>query len=293
MSFAPTEIMRILPALLATALMTVAGCTAATEEDVVTDEDGAALTAANTEYEEILAEVARVQDRCERESKCESDLKTVNLRPLMGQPGAATKGKSSIRAYTLCDALAPFADLDSPYFFVGASAKVAFFKSIAHAGVDMVFDLENQQAAAFKYNNQGYQNLIGVEASTYLGYGFGTKNNVLDAWSGEFQTAERTAEVVGVLGFLGLSVGGFIFRSPDNSIWGGAAEAGFGANALGPVKKLSGVELAVSEGFWTPWDSLTKAIGKTLYLVGYEEKSAVAVEEKRVRCGSVRLQARG
>jgi hypothetical protein len=53
-----------------------------------------------------------------------------------------------------------------------------------------------------------------------------------------------------------------IFRSPDNSIWGAAAQASFGLNALGPI---STVEVAVSEGFWTPWDNATRAFGKSLY----------------------------
>jgi hypothetical protein len=107
----------------------------------------------------------------------------------------------------------------------------------------------------------------------YVGYAFGAKRNVFDAWSGKFQTAEATAEIP----VLGIGVGGAIFRSPDNSLIGGSIQASFSIDALGP---LGSVGVAVSEGDWTPVDRGTKAMGDSLWFVNYDEKTARAADNK-------------
>jgi hypothetical protein len=244
------------------------------EEEEVGDGTAAALSSANQEFDDIIGQVEDLKNRCANEGRCEGTTTDTavgtatfdtNIRP------QAWPTRSSLRGLKLCDVLRPLAVFESPYFFAGLSAKAAVIKTAADIGTDLVFDLRNQQAALFHYHNHGYQNLVGAEAAGYLGYGFGKKNNVLDAWSGKFETAEATQEVAPFLGFIGVDVGGFIFRSPDNSLWGGAAEVSVGVNALGP---LGSTEVSVSEGEWTPWDAATKAFGKSLWFVGYDVKTA-------------------
>ncbi len=76
---------------------------------------------------------------------------------------------------------------------------------------------------------------MGVEANVYFGYAFQKgKRDVLDVWSGAFQSAEATVETP----YLKLSVGGAIFRSPDNTVWGALVQAAVGVNALGPRPRI-------------------------------------------------------
>lgn len=253
----------------------MAGCASSDESATESDD----LTQANNEYASILAEADTELSSCKAEGKCleakaiDDELlakgsadETLGIGDVNALAGPITFQSRfpSLRSISMCSVLKPIARYARPYFFVGGSAKAALVKTLADAGVDLVFDLYNKQAAIFHYHNHGYQNLIGAEVSAYMGYGFGKKANVLDAWSGDFQTAEATVETP----YLNISAGGFIFRSPDNSIWGGAAEASFGFNALGP---LGSVEVAVSEGFWTPWDKATRAFGQSLYLASNKE----------------------
>jgi hypothetical protein len=259
----------------------VPGCGSSSEEpsDTTASEDD--LTAAGNDYAAELRELDKLFSNCQADGSCDpadgAETPTQNLAPLGGLPNLAAPNLSplgttfgnrfsGLSAISICNALKPLAALENPYFFVGASAKAAVVKSVADGGADLVFDLNKQQAAIFHYHSHGFQNLIGVEASVYLGYGFGKKANVLDAWAGDFQTAEASVETP----FLKLSVGGSIFRSPDNSIWGAAAQASFGLNALGP---LSTVEVGVSEGFWTPWDNATRAFGNSVYLADNSVRS--------------------
>lgn len=249
------------------------GC-ASSDESTTEGDD---LTQANNEYTSTMRDLDALLGECEAEGKCEKvsgqandqdelEAQSQGLSPLAG-PVTFRSRFTSLASISLCSALKPIAGLQRPYFFIGGSAKAALIATVADAGVDQVFDLYNQQAAIFHYHNHGYQNLIGAEVSAYAGYGFGKKANVLDAWSGDFQTAEATVETP----FLKIAAGGFIFRAPDNSIWGGAAEASFGFNALGPYGT---VEVSVSEGFWTPWDKATRAYGKSLFFASNHEKWA-------------------
>jgi hypothetical protein len=264
-----------LPALVAVVVVSVVsgGCAAAEEEDQSTGSDDSNLTvSAVADYDKILEEVAAAEKKCRAEKKCSKDgtrdeaaIRTATIRPLDSEI-AIPKAKE-ITEYGFCDALRPLAALESPYFFAGIVGKAATVETIADGGVDLVFDLRNQQASLFHYHSHGYQNLVGVEASVYGGWAFGDKASVIDAWAGTFQTAEASLEVP----FLKLSAGGTIFRSPDNSIWGAAAQVGIGLNALGP---LSTVTVAASEGEWTPWDAATKSYGDSLWWVEYATKSA-------------------
>lgn len=241
------------------------GCASETaDEGDVGSASESALVGANNDFDSELQELESVARRCESERHCNTD----------GALGTASAGglhttAVSLPRVKLCDALRPFAALENPYVFVGASVKVAAISTLTDGGMDVVFDLSNRQAAVFTYKNHGIQNLVGAEANAYFGYAFGKKRNVLDAWSGAFQTAEATVETP----FLKLSVGGAIFRAPDNSIWGALVEGSVGLNALGP---LATVELAVSEGHWTAWDRATDKLGKSYWFVSYKPVRAAA-----------------
>jgi hypothetical protein len=238
---------------------TSAGCADSAEQEPVGEASEDALTAANGEFDAELRELEKLTAQCEQEGACASN-GTLTPRSV----GLAPQGLS-FRRVKMCDVLRPFAAFENPYVFVGGSYKAAAIATLADGGVDLVFDLARRQMAVFRYKNHGVQNLVGAEANVYFGYAFGRKRNVLDAWSGEFQTAEATAETP----FLKLSAGAAIFRAPDNSLWGALVEASIGVNALGP---LSTVEVGVSEGHWTPWDRATEAMGHRLWLVSYETR---------------------
>src|SRR5262249_13779218 len=147
-----------------------------------------------------------------------------------------------------CEVLKPLAAVEHPYFFVGTSV-LAGAGAVRGSGADLVFDLSNRQAAVFTYTQGGIVTLMGIEASAYGGFAFGQKANVLDAWSGKFQTGQTSVETP----FVRVSVGGSIFRAPDNSLWGAAAQASFGVNFI-----PTSVEIGVTDGNWTAWDGATE-----------------------------------
>jgi hypothetical protein len=174
-----------------------------------------------------------------------------------------------LRSISLCDALGPLRVFVSPYFFVGMNGTAAAVRTGQNRGVDLVWDLRNMQFATFFYTGQGYRTLVGLEASVYMGYGFGRKDNVIDAWSGQFETADASVDVP----LLHISAGGPVFASPDRSIWGGAISAGVGLNVLEPI---GGVSMGVTDATWTGWDEATRAFGRSYFLVSYSERSAHA-----------------
>lgn len=245
------------------------GCAAAPLDEEVGTGSESALSLANAEFSSELREVARLKARCDSEGKCSraSELAVQGVRPVLGTLDAPVVADKRITDFTLCETIRPLAALESPYFFVGASATAAYVGTIADAGADLVFDLRNKQVAMFHYEQHGLQNLVGAEAKVYAGYAFGKKPNVLAAWSGEFQGASATVETP----FLKLAAGGAIFRAPDNSLWGALIEASIGFNVI-----PTAVEVSVSEGHWTPWDSATAAFGDGLWFVAYTEQRAEA-----------------
>ncbi len=255
--------MRSLPllGLVVTALLAAVGCAPAEEEDTA-DATADAISVANGEFERTLAEIEDATKDC-GEQGCPAP----GAEGISGTKSIAPLAGPRVAGRTLCSTLRPLSGLGNPYFFMGASANATAIRKLFDGGVDLVFDLRNQQAALFHYHNDGYSNLVGIEANVYTGYGFGRKANVIDAWSGEFQSADATVE----LPVLNIGVGGNIFRAPDNSIIGGAVEATIGFNALGP---LGTVEVSASEGEWTPWDNATRVYGRSLFLARYREGSA-------------------
>ncbi len=246
------------------ALLTLSAIGCAAPVEVETGSSADSLSMASTGFKDVIREAEAREARCKAERQCTSvdETRPAGIQPLVRTRQASKKRASS---FSMCEALEPLRALGHPYFFAGVTAKAAYVVTLEDGGIDVVFDLKRQQAAFFHYHNHGVQNLVGVDASAYMGWAFGEKEGVIDAWSGEFQQAEASLEVP----LINISAGGSIFRSPDDSLWGGTIAVTAGLNLI-PTP----VELAVSEGEWTAWDAATEAYGRGLWFVGYDERSA-------------------
>ncbi|MBL8613946.1 MAG: hypothetical protein JNL38_41785 [Myxococcales bacterium] len=202
--------------------------------------------------------------------------------------GAARPAAGSVKILAgkrpsgICAALAPFKAFDHPYFFMGGALS-AQARSGYQAGLDLVWDLDNLQAATFVFHGPVFGTTRGVSAGAYAGFGFATskKSSVLDAWSGVFQSATVSASLVGVLGASGTG-----FRSPDNSLLGGSIGISVGVSDL-PVN----VDAAPAS-VWSAWDAGTEAydgriwdctFGKSLRSVTYDKKPHKVVQFQRSR----------
>lgn len=242
------------------------GCAQDTEEDASSSSDSALVSAANEAFQADIAAVERITRKCQSAGACPSDGVTRPASLSIATTDSTTEAAHSggLRDLTMCDALRPFARLEHPYFFVGASAKAAFLAPLKDGGFDTVWDLEHRQLAIFHYESQGLQNLVGVEAAIYLGYAFGRRENVLDAWSGEFEAVAASFEIP----LLEIGVGGRIFRAPDNSMFGGAVVADVGLNMLGHLASVS-----VEHGEREPSDGATRLMGDAFYFVPFTTMS--------------------
>jgi len=156
----------------------------------------------------------------------------------------------------LCETLAPLRGLEHPYFFVGVNV-TAGAGVVAQGGIDVVWDLEHQQGAAFWYRGGGLSSLGGIEAGAYLGWGFGKKAGVIDAWSGDFVTGSISVGIP----VLKLAAGASGFKSPDGSVWGASVGVSGGFDFV-PTP----VDLSLTGGYWTPWDTGTEAMSKASFL---------------------------
>jgi hypothetical protein len=233
---------------------------------------GSALDEATSFDDEFQA---RLQDLDQKAEGCESgscddgsgaaatSAFRARIHPLVAGPGM--NDQRSVTSFGFCEVLKPLAAVEHPYFFAGAAIQ-AGSAIVGGGGADLVFDLSNQQAAYFTYTQGGIAQLAGIEASVYTGVAFAQKANVLDAWSGEFQTGAASVETP----FLKISAGGTIFRSPDNSLWGGAVTASIGLNLIPTV-----IEPSFTDGEWTAWDGATENLQQDgWFLIGSQLASA-------------------
>ncbi|MCA9587399.1 MAG: hypothetical protein KC657_18860 [Myxococcales bacterium] len=182
-------------------------------------------------------------------------------RAIVGQVRQALRDAKT----KMCEVLAPFAGMQHPYFFYGGNVTGAA-GGAAQAGFDVVFDIWNQQAAVFTYKGVGLASLAGGEASAYMGYGFGNKSSVLDAWTGRFCTAGASVGIGkgALFGIpLGAGVGGSLFTTPDQSVAGGAVSVSGTAGYAPPL------EAAVFAGDWSAYDAGTTALGSAGF--GYRD----------------------
>lgn len=239
----------------------LAGCSSAPEAEKSGTQTSHLEADAEQAFEQELNQAYDDYDQCVAQSDCVAGA---------DRPDDTTSGDDDDDGIStqdfgfgskICDALSPLAGLEHPYFFVGASVAGGAVAT-AQGGVDIVWDLWNQQSAAFMYGGGGLTSLAGVEAAVYSGYGFGNKSDVIDAWSGQFNTASLS---VG-LPVLNLSAGGSGFASPDGSVIGGAVSVSIGLNWI-----PSPVNGGIVVGFWAPFNDATSAMGSRLWLTGYSE----------------------
>lgn len=163
----------------------------------------------------------------------------------------------------MCETLAPFAGLGHPYFYYGGSVQGGA-GGVAQIGADVVYDIWNQQAAVFSYRGVGAESLAGAEAGAYMGYGFGNKSSVLDAWSGRFCTGSVSVGLKGVP-LAGIGAFGSAFISPDATVVGGAVGV---SGYLGWSPPVGGSAVAAD---WGAWNSATSALNN----VGWGYRSDV------------------
>jgi hypothetical protein len=154
---------------------------------------------------------------------------------------------------SMCEALAPFARLQHPYFFLGASVQGGE-AAVLQLGADEVYDMWNYQSAVFSYRGIGIETLVGAEGSAYMGYGFGNMSGVIDAWSGRFCQASGSFGLKG-LPFAGIGAGGALFGSPSLDIIG--ASVGVSGYVGWSTPVVSGAIFAAD---WTPWNDMTRRL---------------------------------
>ena len=238
----------IAPLLAITGLFSLVGCAAPTEEDDSSSSEDAALTEARSTSEQAFeAQMNELEQRYEKASSEEVSTQSFGIP---SQVGARSLPFGSIRK-KLCEHLAPFGSLEHAYFYYGGYVSADVVVG-AQVGMDFVFDLYNRQSAAFTWKvataNVGTAGSIGI--SGYVGYGFGAKANVLDAWAGRFDSISGEIEIPGTK----LGVEGSAFHSPDNTIVGGSIGVAAGLALSWPLPVTGTVET----GFWVPFDAATQ-----------------------------------
>lgn len=166
----------------------------------------------------------------------------------------------------LCDATfqTVVRNLAKGYIVVGSTAEGQLGSAAAGGGVDLVWDLWNEQFAAYAYPQGGlsYFN-ISAGVTAYAGFGFGLHDHVHSAWSGWFRGGTAAIEL-SVYRLISLEGSLSYFESPDRSTVGGLV--GVGASVGVPrmrdfVRLPLGLSAAgVAAGYWTPFDTLTRRL---------------------------------
>lgn len=221
---------------------------------------------AQSDFSRRLEAIQAKYDRCIRDGECRGTATAVTDTDGIGEQSIRPQGVFDLfgGGIDVCDVLRPFGGLEHAYFFVGASVTGAAIAT-GTGGVDLVWDLWNKQAATFGYVGGGITSLVGGEAGAYMGYGFGNKSSVVDAWSGVFISAGLSAG----LPVLKLAAGASGFSSPDASIVGGAVNVSIGFDFI-PTP----VDGAFIVGKWTPWDGATSAFRQSLWFVSSTVETA-------------------
>jgi hypothetical protein len=241
------------------ALGVVGGCAAPAQEEL---EGSSSAALAASDFASQLDDVDAAYESCVRAGRCadtdgalasDSSTLAAGLRP--------QSFRSMVSGRDLCTALGKLGVSEHAYFFVGASV-TGGAAATPLLGTDIVWDLYNRQLAAFAYAGGGVASVVGIEGSAYLGFGFGHKDGVVDAWSG--RTASTTLSV-GIPG-LRLGVGATGFTSLDGTVKGGAVSASFGLNVI-PTPAEAAVD-AVEE---RPWNAGTNGLRPRLWLVGFDD----------------------
>lgn len=147
------------------------------------------------------------------------------------------------------------------YICVGATAAGQIFENRRGGGIDLVWDLWNEQFSVLTYPEDAIAwPSVGAGLTAYAGFGFGKHDDVHQAWSGQFNSAEAS---IGIDVWKLVSIQGQVsyFESPKRTTVGGLA----GVTASVSVPEISKIfrlpldaSLAVTEGHWTPFDAATR-----------------------------------
>jgi hypothetical protein len=174
----------------------------------------------------------------------------------------------------ICDAafLTAMRALTEGYIVVGSSVTGQLGSGAAGGGIDLVWDLWNEQFAAYVYPQGGlsYFN-ISAGAQIYTGFGFGNHPHIHSAWSGWFRGAQASFNV-DVFKLISLEGSISYFESPDRATVGGLVGAGASVSVprIRDVLRLPlGASAAgVEAGYWTPLDAATRrfARGKQVFM---------------------------
>ncbi len=168
----------------------------------------------------------------------------------------------------VCDAtfLSAMKALTEGYVVVGSSATGQLGSAVAGGGMDLVWDLWNEQFAVYVYPQGGlsYFN-ISAGAQVYTGFGFGNGGqphpHIHSAWSGWFRGASASFGV-DVFKLLSLEASVSYFESPDRSTVGGLVGAGASVSVprIRDVLRLPlrASAAGVEAGYWTPLDAATR-----------------------------------
>jgi hypothetical protein len=150
------------------------------------------------------------------------------------------------------------------YICVGGSvARSGRLMAQVNVGVDLVWDLWNEQFSAFGYTGSGLtlSSSYGASASTYAALAFGRFDNVHQAWSGRFDSIGVSAAIPGLRwGRLGFSAGLAGFTSPGGTLRGVATSLTLSRGIPLPIPVPA--DLTVATGLWTPFDPLTRALSR-------------------------------
>lgn len=168
----------------------------------------------------------------------------------------------------ICDAtfLTAMRALTEGYIVVGSSATGQMGSAAVGGGMDLVWDLWNEQFAVYVYPQGGlsYFN-ISAGAQVYTGFGFGNHPHIHSAWSGWFRGAQAAFNV-DVFKLISLEGSISYFESPDRSTVGGLVGAGASVSVprIRDILRLPlGASAAgVEAGYWTPFDAGTRRFAR-------------------------------
>jgi hypothetical protein len=244
----------------------VLGCPSSPEEPsdpLVTGSLDQRRAAADGEFRRSLAEFEVAYDSYAAQRQPARTSDPTNLRqPTDFRPLGLFDGGS----LGLCDTLRPYRGLigaaSHPYYFYGMSMTQGGLM-VGQVGFDVVWDLWNQQAAVFGYGAAGIGSLVGAEGAAYVGFGFGSKTGVIDAWSGVFESGSLSHGIP----VLRLAAGATGFRSSDRTVSGGAVSASMGTNVIPALTSGS-----VTSGYWIAWDAGTEALTAAFFRVAFAPK---------------------
>jgi hypothetical protein len=162
----------------------------------------------------------------------------------------------------VCNLLAPMADAQSPYLWLGA--QVSYAAAIGGQGnVDLVYDLRRRQAAVFTSVSNQIGTTYGASAGAYAGMAFGSCNdpnrpntNLLEAW----QTPNCAASVGISTPWDILGVDVQAMSAANGCMRGATVGLSVGVSAV-PLPASVSVSRQV-DGIGGPWNAATEGLSR-------------------------------